>query len=155
MGAWGLFYTGVKRSGEWSWFFRLVSRSRMVPIPLLSSWRGALFVKHRNKFTVTLVISVICCNGFYQRVAREQLCKHGPMRNSRWGCVFYVVRTEQLWNNGVMQPVCKQQLGKQTSAWAVTSATIETVFSMGSVQSAYKRSECSDRICSGAVTSQS
>jgi hypothetical protein len=38
---------------------------------------------------------------------------------------------------------------------AVTSATIETVFSVGSVQSAYERSECNDRIRSGAVTSQS
>jgi hypothetical protein len=37
----------------------------------------------------------------------------------------------------------------------VTSSTIETVFSVRSVQSACKRSECSDRVSSGAVTSQS
>jgi hypothetical protein len=38
---------------------------------------------------------------------------------------------------------------------AVTSSTIKTVFSVGSVQSAYKRSDCGDRIHSRAVTSQS
>jgi hypothetical protein len=30
--------------------------------------------------------------------------------------VFYVVRAEQQWNNGIMQPVFKQRLGKHTSA---------------------------------------
>jgi hypothetical protein len=30
--------------------------------------------------------------------------------------VFYVARVEQRWNNGVMQPVSKQQLGKHISA---------------------------------------
>jgi hypothetical protein len=30
--------------------------------------------------------------------------------------VLYVVREEQRWNNGVMQPVSKQRLGKNTSA---------------------------------------
>jgi hypothetical protein len=43
-------------------------------------------------------------NRFDQRVARQHLCKHGPTRNNRWGCVFYVVRAEQRWNNGVMHP---------------------------------------------------
>jgi hypothetical protein len=38
------------------------------------------------------------------------------LRNNRRGCVFYVVRAEQLWNNGVMQPVSKQRLAKHTSA---------------------------------------
>jgi hypothetical protein len=53
-----------------------------------------------------------------------------------------------------MQPVSKQRLGKHASAKAVTSATIETVFSVGSVQGACKRSECSDRVSSrGVVTS--
>jgi hypothetical protein len=28
------------------------------------------------------------CNGFDQRVVTQQLCKHGPTRNNRWGCVF-------------------------------------------------------------------
>jgi hypothetical protein len=45
-------------------------------------------------------------NRFDQRVARQQLCKHGSTPNKRWGCVFYVVRAEQRWNNGVMQPAC-------------------------------------------------
>jgi hypothetical protein len=30
------------------------------------------------------------CNGFDQRVARQQLCKHGPTRNNRGGCASYV-----------------------------------------------------------------
>jgi hypothetical protein len=55
----------------------------------------------------------------------------------------------------VDQPVSKQRLGKHTTGQAVTSAIIETVFSVGSVRSACKRSECSDRVSSGAVTSQS
>jgi hypothetical protein len=95
------------------------------------------------------------CNGFVQRVARQHLCKHGPTRKNRWGCVFYVVSAEQRWNNEVMQPVSKQRLGKHTSAFSVTSSTVETVFSVVSVRSAYKGSECSDRVSSGAVTSQS
>jgi hypothetical protein len=32
----------------------------------------------------------IYCNGFDQRVARQQLCKHGPTRNSRRSCVLHV-----------------------------------------------------------------
>jgi hypothetical protein len=35
---------------------------------------------------------------------------------------------------------------------AVASSTIETVSSVGSVQSAYKRSECSERVSSRAVS---
>jgi hypothetical protein len=51
-----------------------------------------------------------------------------------------------------MQPVSKQRLDKQTSAKAVTSTTTtETVFSVVSGQSAYKRSECSDRVSSGQL----
>jgi hypothetical protein len=30
------------------------------------------------------------CNGFDQRVARQQLCKHGPTHNNNGGCVFCV-----------------------------------------------------------------
>jgi hypothetical protein len=56
------------------------------------------------------------CNGFDHRFAKQQLRKHGATRNNRWGCVFYVVRNEQPWNNGVMQPVSKEGLGKHTSA---------------------------------------
>jgi hypothetical protein len=61
---------------------------------------------------------------------------------------------KQRWNNGVMQPVSKQRLGKHTSAKVVTSSTIETVFSVRSVQSAYKRNECSDRVNLESVMSQ-
>jgi hypothetical protein len=57
------------------------------------------------------------CNKFDQFVARQQLCKQRPTRNNRWGCVFYVVRTEQHWNNGVMQPTSRQRLGKHISAY--------------------------------------
>jgi hypothetical protein len=30
------------------------------------------------------------CNGFDQRVARQQLCKHGPTRNNRGSVVFFL-----------------------------------------------------------------
>jgi hypothetical protein len=30
------------------------------------------------------------CNGFDQRFARQQHCKHGPTCNSRGGCFFRV-----------------------------------------------------------------
>jgi hypothetical protein len=30
------------------------------------------------------------CNGFDQRVVTQELCKHGPTRNNRGGCVFHV-----------------------------------------------------------------
>jgi hypothetical protein len=38
------------------------------------------------------------------------------LRNNRWGCVFYVVRVEQRWSNGVIEPVSNQRLGIHTSA---------------------------------------
>jgi hypothetical protein len=43
-----------------------------------------------------------------------------------------------------MQPVSKQRLGKHFRVNGDVSNN--RVFSMGSVQSAYKRSECSDRV---------
>jgi hypothetical protein len=43
-------------------------------------------------------------------------------------------------SNGSVNTLRRKQL---------TSPTIETVFSVGSVQSAYKRSECSDRVKCG------
>jgi hypothetical protein len=51
------------------------------------------------------------CNGFDQRVSRQQLCKHGTLRNNR-ETVLQGVRAVT---------VAMQQLGKQTS-------TIQTVF---------------------------
>jgi hypothetical protein len=55
------------------------------------------------------VLSVCVCVYIYyyvfdQRVARQQLCIHCPTRNDRLGCVFYVVRAEQRWNSGVINP---------------------------------------------------
>jgi hypothetical protein len=47
----------------------------------------------------------------------------------------------QQWNNRVMQPISRQRLGKHMLCNAVTSSTIQTVFSVGSVQSPYKRGE--------------
>jgi hypothetical protein len=41
-------------------------------------------------------------NGFDQRVARQQLCKHGPTCNNTGGCVFYVVRATPSAGNGPM-----------------------------------------------------
>jgi hypothetical protein len=48
---------------------------------------------------------------------RQILCKQSAarLRNNKRDCVFYVVRAEQRWNNGVMHPVSKQRLGKYTS----------------------------------------
>jgi hypothetical protein len=45
--------------------------------------------------TITLVMSstvmnYLYCNGFDERVARQQLCKHGPTRNNTGGCFFLV-----------------------------------------------------------------
>jgi hypothetical protein len=111
------------------------------------------FRRHQTYAQLTKMsvkMSLKYCNIFDQRIARQQLWKRGPTRNSRWGCVFYVVHAEQWWNNRVMQPIYKQWLCKHT---LVAPATIETVFSVGSGQSAYKRSECSDS--SRAVMSQS
>jgi hypothetical protein len=35
------------------------------------------------------------CNLFDQRVARQQISKHGTLRNDRRCCVFYVVRVSR------------------------------------------------------------
>jgi hypothetical protein len=50
----------------------------------------------------------IYCNGFDQRVARQQLCKHGTLRNNRGSCVFYVVRAKSLY------------YGKKPTIWTQT-----------------------------------
>jgi hypothetical protein len=42
------------------------------------------------------------CNGFDQRVVRQELCKHGPTRNNTGGCLFYVVRARANAANGPM-----------------------------------------------------
>jgi hypothetical protein len=58
--------------------------------------------------------SVKYCNGSDQRVARQQLCKHGPTRNNGGTCVFYAVTSR---NNG-----------GSCVFYVVTSSTIQTVF---------------------------
>jgi hypothetical protein len=78
--------------------------------------------------TFWFIIDQSYCNGFDQRVARQQLCKHSPTLNNRCGCVFYVACAKQRWNNGVMQTVSKQRLGKHTSALAMTYSKTETPF---------------------------
>jgi hypothetical protein len=62
-------------------------------------------------------ISPLYCNRFDQRVARQQFCKHGTTRTNRWVCAFYVVRAEQRWNNGFMQPASRQRLDKHISTY--------------------------------------
>jgi hypothetical protein len=37
---------------------------------------------------------LLYCNGFDQRVARQQLCKHGPTRNKTWCCFLCRPRQE-------------------------------------------------------------
>jgi hypothetical protein len=63
--------------------------------------------------------------GFDQRVARQQLCKHGQTRINGGACVSYEMSSRN--NEG------------SCVFYAVTSPTIETVFSVGCVQSVYKR----------------
>jgi hypothetical protein len=55
------------------------------------------------------------CNRCDQRIARQQLCKHGSTRNNRSNGVFYV-HAKQWLDNRIMQPFSKQQLGNHTSA---------------------------------------
>jgi hypothetical protein len=107
---------------------------------------------------ILLYVRSLLGNVLVNKFPRKQILGNqsvASLRNNGWGCVFYIVRTQQRENNGIMQTLSEQQLGEYTCAQAVTSAAIETVFSMGSVQTAYKRSECSDRISSRAVTRQS
>jgi hypothetical protein len=65
-----------------------------------------VFLYTYNAFVLNYVdvdiSSKIYCNGFDQRVARQQLCKHRPTRNSRWGCESYFVRTSASAGNGPM-----------------------------------------------------
>jgi hypothetical protein len=98
------------------------------------------------------------CNRFDQNIAKQRLNKHFPTCNNIWETVFYVVCAKQQ-KNMVMQSVSRQRLGKHISADhtvlcnAVTSSTIHTVFSVGSVQSAYKRSEFRNKLVQGSCES--
>jgi hypothetical protein len=63
--------------------------------------------------TTTAHINGKYCNGFEQRIARQQLCKHNPTRNIRWGSVFYVVRATPSAGNG--------PINLQSDTWHVVS----------------------------------
>jgi hypothetical protein len=55
----------------------------------------------------------------------------------RWLQTAAVARNRpQQWNNGVMQPISKQQIGKHAST--TTELLLETVFSIRSVKNGYK-----------------
>jgi hypothetical protein len=41
-----------------------------------------------SKHSAVVYLLRTYCNGFYQRVARQQLCKHGPTGNDRGSCFF-------------------------------------------------------------------
>jgi hypothetical protein len=50
--------------------------------------------KHINNYvgitqSFLMLKEVIYCNGFDQRVARQQLCKHAPTRNNRGSCISH------------------------------------------------------------------
>jgi hypothetical protein len=85
------------------------------------------------------------CNRFDQRVARQQLYKHGPTRTNRWGPVFYVVRAEQRWIMGLSYPFLRNgsvntfpRIGPCYECGDVINRN--GVF-RGSMQNAYKRRE--------------
>jgi hypothetical protein len=73
-----------------SWIERFVSACFWENLKKNKCRRYAHFISYRN--------------GFDQRVARQQLCKHDPTRNNRWGCVFHVVRPTPSTGNGPMNP---------------------------------------------------
>jgi hypothetical protein len=64
-------------------------------------FRFALFM-YAHTYVCVYACAHVHVVTFYQRVSRQHVCKHGPTHNNRWGCVFYVVRAEQRWNNEVM-----------------------------------------------------
>jgi hypothetical protein len=89
--------------------------SPMIHVKLCLKHLSSLFTEIKVLFIpCRFVFSYVAyCNGFDQRVARQQLCKHGPTRNSRWGCVFYVVRATPSAGNG--------PINSQSDTWHVFS----------------------------------
>jgi hypothetical protein len=78
-----------------------------------------------NLFKILLHVHPLQGNVLVNKFPRRQILGKqsvARLRNKKLACVFYVDRVEKLWNNGVMQPVSKQRLGKDTSS------TIETIF---------------------------
>jgi hypothetical protein len=65
-------------------------------IQRLGAWVGSAtegvapsVVGHNSMQAYAISKSVsLNCNGFVQRVAKQQLRKQGPTRNNRWGCLF-------------------------------------------------------------------
>jgi hypothetical protein len=99
---------------------------------LLSVWCGSVSYPRAAVFHFVNVILAYLLHG--RTVEPQKL----PLLSN--------TRTQQ-YNKGGLRYVTRQRLCKHISAYrtmlcnAVTSSTIRTVFSMGSVQSAYKRSE--------------
>jgi hypothetical protein len=57
---------------------------------ILHNHRRENFISNITLVMSSTVMNYLYFNGFDQRIARQQLCKHGPTRNSRGGCVFRV-----------------------------------------------------------------
>jgi hypothetical protein len=62
---------------------------RFPPIEIMSE-RNHLWMSMvtRSKDNATLISGNAYCNGFDERVARQQFCKQGPTRNNRESCVY-------------------------------------------------------------------
>jgi hypothetical protein len=91
------------------------------------------------------------CNRFDQSVTRQQLCKHGPTRNSIDEAVFSISYALSSGEQRGYATLSKQRLGKHTSGYVATSSTIETVCSVESVQSTYKRSDTVTELVRGQL----
>jgi hypothetical protein len=78
------------------------------------------------------------CNVLDQRVARQQLCKHGPTRNNTWSCIFYVVRASPSAGNGPMNS--PSDTWHVFSVWSAPCNDRGTVFSALSVPRLYNTS---------------
>jgi hypothetical protein len=112
---------------------------------IISTFPHKSFTKYVNRNSSFSLLShhikllkFMFCKGFDQRFTRLQLCKHGPARNSIWGCVFYVVRATPNATNG--------PINSQSDTWhlyALWSATCKNrggcVFCAWSVPLWYKR----------------
>jgi hypothetical protein len=83
-------------------------------------------------------LTLIYCNAFDQRFARQQLCKHGPPRNNRWGCVFYVVSATPSAANGPRNS--QSDTWHVFSVWSASRNNRRAVFSVAwSVPRGYER----------------
>jgi hypothetical protein len=72
------------------------------------SWYVFLVEMPVNTYSMKFMLnSVKYCNGFDQRVARQQLWKHGPTLNNRGNCVFFLSAqlTYALWHHATVDSV--------------------------------------------------